>query len=130
MHRPQDAKELFNLRHTSLRNIIERIFGVLKRQWRILQIAPEYHMDIQARVPAALCAIHNFIRRQDPDLFCVEEDYDLAENDDDDHGGASALGTGPADTAERRGADARRDAIAAAMWADYVEERARRGMPL
>ena len=33
---PKNAKELFNLRHSSLRNVIERIFGVLKRQWQIL----------------------------------------------------------------------------------------------
>jgi hypothetical protein len=31
-----NAKELFNLRHSSLRNVVERIFGVLKRQWQIL----------------------------------------------------------------------------------------------
>ena len=29
--KPENAKELFNLRHSSLRNVIERIFGVLKR---------------------------------------------------------------------------------------------------
>jgi len=34
--RPENAKELFNLRHSSLRNVIERIFGILKRQWQIL----------------------------------------------------------------------------------------------
>jgi hypothetical protein len=34
--KPENAKELFNLRHSLLRNVIERIFGVLKRQWQIL----------------------------------------------------------------------------------------------
>jgi DDE superfamily endonuclease len=34
--KPENAKELFNLRHSSLRNVVERIFGVLKRQWQIL----------------------------------------------------------------------------------------------
>ena len=34
--KPQNAKELFNLRHASLRNIIERCFGVFKRRFRIL----------------------------------------------------------------------------------------------
>jgi hypothetical protein len=29
--KPENVKELFNLRHSSLRNVIERIFGVLKR---------------------------------------------------------------------------------------------------
>jgi hypothetical protein len=30
--RPENAKELFNLQYSSLRNVIEYIFGVLKRQ--------------------------------------------------------------------------------------------------
>jgi hypothetical protein len=29
----ENAKELFNLRHLSLYNVIECIFGVLKRKW-------------------------------------------------------------------------------------------------
>lgn len=65
--RPKDKEELYNLRHATLRNVIERIFGVLKRRFRILQLAPEYNMDTQGRLPAALCALHNFIRTHDPD---------------------------------------------------------------
>jgi hypothetical protein len=34
--RPQTKEELFNLRHASLRNTIERYFAVLKRRFRIL----------------------------------------------------------------------------------------------
>jgi hypothetical protein len=34
--RPQNAKELYNLRHSSLRNAIERIFGIVKRRFRVL----------------------------------------------------------------------------------------------
>jgi hypothetical protein len=30
--RPENAKELFNLQHSSLRNVIKHIFGVLKQQ--------------------------------------------------------------------------------------------------
>ena len=75
--RPRNERELFNLRHSSLCNIIERIFGVLKRQWRILDSPPEYDMHIQARVPAALCAVHNFIRHFDVDAFNdLEVDWD------------------------------------------------------
>ncbi|KAG6530240.1 hypothetical protein ZIOFF_012463 [Zingiber officinale] len=33
---PTNAKELFNLRHTSLRNAIERAFGVLKKRFPII----------------------------------------------------------------------------------------------
>ena len=31
--KPENYRELFNLRHASLRNVIERIFGVLKRKY-------------------------------------------------------------------------------------------------
>jgi DDE superfamily endonuclease len=31
--RPENSKELFNLRHALLRNVIKRIFGVVKRKY-------------------------------------------------------------------------------------------------
>nr|XP_043638653.1 uncharacterized protein LOC122609778 isoform X2 [Erigeron canadensis]XP_043638655.1 uncharacterized protein LOC122609778 isoform X2 [Erigeron canadensis] len=33
---PRGAKEIFNHRHSSLRNVIERTFGVWKARWEIL----------------------------------------------------------------------------------------------
>jgi hypothetical protein len=33
----------------------------------ILTIPPEFSMAIQARIPPALCAVHNFICIHDPD---------------------------------------------------------------
>ena len=65
-YRPTNADELFNLWHAMARNIIERIFGVLKRRFRILVYPAEINMDLQACIPAALAAIHNFIRIHDP----------------------------------------------------------------
>jgi hypothetical protein len=57
---------LFNLRHASAHSVIERIFGILKQHFRILQLPPEYDMSVQALVPPALAALHNFIRQYDP----------------------------------------------------------------
>jgi hypothetical protein len=51
------AEELFNLRHALARNVIEHIFGVLKQHFKILLLPPAYNMDIQGRLPAALCAL-------------------------------------------------------------------------
>ncbi|POW19331.1 hypothetical protein PSHT_04753 [Puccinia striiformis] len=34
--KPANPKELFNLRHASLRNVVERIFGCLKSKFKIL----------------------------------------------------------------------------------------------
>ena len=114
--RPQNKEELFNLRHASAQNVIERIFGVLKHRFRILYMAPEYSMDIQARIPAALAAIHNFIRIHDPETNPIpDEDHNTGHANDADHR-ASSL------EAERQDdiSDVRRDEIAQAMWDDYL----------
>jgi hypothetical protein len=56
--KPENAKELFNLRHSSLRNVIERIFGVLKRQWQILGgKGCEYSIETQVDLFCALVYI-------------------------------------------------------------------------
>jgi hypothetical protein len=62
-------------------NVIERIFGVVKRRFQILLLAPEYNLEIQARIPAALCVIHNFIAKYD------SSDASLSENTLSDHDG-------------------------------------------
>lgn len=64
--RPANKEELFNLRHAQARNVVERIFGVIKRRFRILLLGQEYSMKVQAQIPAALAAIHNFILHHDP----------------------------------------------------------------
>jgi len=98
--------------------VIEHIFSVLKRQFRVLQLPLKYSMDIQARLPIALCMIHNFVHRYDPDDFF---DPELTEGDlpielGDELG---VLGDGPADAAERRRADKCHNNIAQEMWQDY-----------
>ncbi|CAN1140399.1 hypothetical protein LINPERPRIM_LOCUS24812, partial [Linum perenne] len=35
--RPRTTEELFNMRHSSARNTIERAFGILKMRWAILR---------------------------------------------------------------------------------------------
>ena len=83
-------------------------------------------MDVQARVPAALCALHNFMCRHEPDaLFSdlddVEEEWnvltDMEEEVDEEFYGH--LGDGPTTAAERQQAEALRDCIAQDMWLDY-----------
>jgi DDE superfamily endonuclease len=64
---PANAKEIFNLRHAQARNVIERIFGVLKQRFRILLLPPRYPLEFQPRIPAALCALQNFIQETDVD---------------------------------------------------------------
>ncbi|XP_047957256.1 uncharacterized protein LOC125202826 [Salvia hispanica] len=61
---PQNAEELFNMRHTKARNIIERAFAVLKMRWGILRSASFYPIKIQIRMIMACFLLHNFIRRE------------------------------------------------------------------
>ncbi|WVZ53935.1 hypothetical protein U9M48_004820 [Paspalum notatum var. saurae] len=59
---PRGIKETFNYAHSSLRNVIERSFGVLKMKWRILLGLHSYPMQKQSKIISACMAIYNFIR--------------------------------------------------------------------
>lgn len=58
---PTKPKELYNLRHARIRNVVERTFGIVKRKWKILRSSPpEYKLKTQIRIVYATCALHNF----------------------------------------------------------------------
>ncbi|KAL0534371.1 hypothetical protein IC582_028661 [Cucumis melo] len=50
-HRPRGREEVFNYRHSSLRNVIERCFGVLKARFPILKQIPPYPIKTQKYIP-------------------------------------------------------------------------------
>lgn len=110
--------ELFNLRHAMARNVIERIFGVLKRRFRILIVPPELDMHWQARLPAALTAIHDFIQDHDPDD--INDIEDPVDPDTTSRAQEGELASGIATVAERSQVNERRDKIAELMWNQYL----------
>ncbi|XP_042064393.1 uncharacterized protein LOC121808099 isoform X2 [Salvia splendens] len=61
---PQNPKELFNMRHSKARNVIERAFAVLKMRWGILCSASYYPIQTQIRLIMACFLLHNFIRHE------------------------------------------------------------------
>ena len=84
-------------------------------------------MDVQAMIPPALAALHNFIRERDPDEI---DEYDDDDDDDDDDElldlrmgpdleTVGELGRGPVTPEERVRANTRRDKIAGDMWEQY-----------
>ncbi|CAH9104137.1 unnamed protein product [Cuscuta europaea] len=77
--RIRNKQALFNYRHSSLRNVIERCFGVLKERFLILDISRDYPLRRQVQIPIACCALHNFIRVQDRNnhLFLEYEEEDM-----------------------------------------------------
>jgi hypothetical protein len=75
--KPKNSKELFNLRYASLRNVIERIFSVLKRKYQILLTPSKCSIDTQTRIILVCAALHNwvrFIEGDTADTLLKEED--------------------------------------------------------
>lgn len=116
---PRNAKELFNHRHSSLRNAIQMSFEVLRRRFPILKVAPQYAFHIQRDIVIAACVLHNLIRREERNdwLFAAAaadgpSSEDLPDLDD----GPEML----ASPVEGQIASSLRDFIATAMWNDFI----------
>jgi len=58
---PQGKKEVFNYAIFSLRNVIERAFGVLNTKWWMLENIPCYPPTTQSHIIVACFALYNFI---------------------------------------------------------------------
>jgi hypothetical protein len=83
-------------------------------------LAPEYNLHIQARIPVALSAVHNFIRTHEPGEEAPLGSPDILANDNS--------GEAPAAGIVEQEADVRRDDIAELMWDDYLRVCAERGI--
>ncbi|KAK7364679.1 hypothetical protein VNO80_13420 [Phaseolus coccineus] len=113
---PQNAKELFNLRHSSLRNVIERSFGVLKKRFPIIASGtePHYDVDTMTKIVLACCILHNFLRGVDNDDSLLQEvDNELLQED------VQPSTTDAREQDYRLGSHIR-DTIANEMWQHYV----------
>jgi hypothetical protein len=114
---PDNAKELFNLRHACLRNVIERIFGVVKRKFKILNTTAEYSIDTQIYLIPALIALANFLTMHES---ISQEELEEADRDIQRESAADITSAGePANEPESSEMAARRDQIAKVMWEDY-----------
>ena len=86
MRRPQNTRELFNHRHASLRNVIERCFGVLKKRFSIIAggTEPYYSLEIMTDIVLACCILHDFLIGVDIDESLIAEvDQELIQLDID-----------------------------------------------
>ncbi|KAK5839307.1 hypothetical protein PVK06_008083 [Gossypium arboreum] len=76
--RPVSGKEeIFNHSHSSLRSVIKRTFGVLKKKRVILRDMPSYSFEKKKMIVVATISVHNFIRkhvgRNDADFMEYED---------------------------------------------------------
>jgi hypothetical protein len=77
-------------------------------------------MHIQARIPPALSAIHNFIQIHNPGKI---DDFTYEDNINDGQ-------VGPANVTERTRVASKRDQIVQDMWEDYQGILLGHGLPL
>ena len=133
---PQTKEELFNLRHSQLRNVIERVYGVAKKSFPILgKMQPYPKVSDQAKIVECCFLLLNFRRMhqeyEDGNAFMEfnadgdEVEY-IVEDDEDDAGNNNENNPPRANTA--RALDEWRDGIAQHLWDDYMIELASRGV--
>ncbi|XP_048630292.1 putative nuclease HARBI1 [Brassica napus] len=79
---PVSARELFNRKHSGLRSVIERTFGVCKAKWRILDRHPKYGLVKWIKLVTVTMALYNFIR----DSHRKDHDFVQWQNGDDGEG--------------------------------------------
>lgn len=116
--KPANSKELFNLRHASLRNVIERIFGVLKRKYQVLQTPAEYSIDTQTRIVLACTALHNWVRSVEgtnADIYLERESH----KEGGEKESVQPVVDYPEGVVTSKTMDRFRDQIAEKMWEDY-----------
>jgi hypothetical protein len=115
--RPSNPKELFNLRHSALRNIVERVFGVAKRKFKILRSQPEYPLTAQIKLVLALACVTNIIHSvEGEDMFDTVDNNEDEPTEDELEAAQAMEGLN-----DWRAKDAAkfRDDMAQQMWIDY-----------
>ncbi|XP_038685764.1 uncharacterized protein LOC119985544 [Tripterygium wilfordii] len=75
-HRATSPREVYNHTHSSLRSVIERIFGVTKNRFPILRKMSSYPYETHVQIVIACMTLHNFI------LLRVTNDEEFTETDE------------------------------------------------
>ncbi|KAI7964196.1 hypothetical protein MJO29_004623 [Puccinia striiformis f. sp. tritici] len=123
--KPANPKELFNLRHASLRNVVERIVGWLKAQFKILTSPSEHNIHSQVQLVYAITMLWNFLRHHNQYEIVLEADkLDLADDP------AANETINPPVCGRTRAENARmvalRNRLAEKMWKQYQDYVSRR----
>ncbi|XP_074337668.1 uncharacterized protein LOC141674864 [Apium graveolens] len=118
---PENAKELFNLRHASLRNTVERLFGIFKSRFTIFKTAPPFSFQTQAEPVLACAGLHNFLRKEcRSDEFPVEADSETSATNQEEYFEPLIHET---QEQQRENADAWRNDFAHEMWMNVEDRR-------
>lgn len=114
---PCAPRELFNHRHSSLRNVIERTFGVWKRRFNIIRKEQMYSYEKQIDLVFACACVQNHVRGFMPFdiiLDSIDKKLPTQQHDDDD-----PIGERLYRTEDGRQGKTIRDTVVTNMWNDW-----------
>ena len=115
MVRPENPKEPFNLRHVSLRNVVERIFSTTKRKFKILASVGEFSINTQVQLVLGLAGLFNFIRQKEGvELISDDISINVVGDSTPQYNGRGSIGG-------KEKIESFRDQIAREMWRDYCD---------
>ncbi|KAJ4807876.1 nuclease [Rhynchospora pubera] len=118
IHPPENERELFNLRHSSLRNAVERSIGILKKKFPIIASGsePYYDEETVSDLFLACCIIHNYLMGVDPDEELIAQvDEEIMHSEIE----SNTLSSSSSRNDNYRLGEQIRDDIALKMWHDY-----------
>ncbi|XP_043704715.1 putative nuclease HARBI1 [Telopea speciosissima] len=123
---PTNKQELFNLRHSNLRSVIERAFSNLKLRFKILKAQTEYPFRTQVKIVQACVLLHNHILTQ----HSIEEEDEWLDADERAAGLSSSVQSNQQNddddeveddySGEALNTDQLREEIADNMWVDWM----------
>jgi hypothetical protein len=121
---PRNPRELFNRRHSSLRNVVERVFGVLKNRFQILNYARKgFSIETQVDIVYACIALHNFINATGGNASAEADELD------DDQNSPNNDNNDISEEEVEEVSKERRDEIAKAMYENWTVYKLRRQIP-
>ena len=80
---PETYKELFNLRHSSLRLTVERAFAAYKNRWKFVYNKPFHPYKTQVKVVIACAILHNWILQWGEDEYFPPPSWEPEHNAED-----------------------------------------------
>lgn len=86
--KPKNAKKIFNLCYLSLWNIVELIFEINKRCFKIINTPSKYSLKTQINLIFILTSLYNFIKDhllQNIDYFKVENNNPIIQSGKSDN---------------------------------------------
>ena len=121
--RPANKEELFNLRHSQSRIMVENSIGWHKSKFRILTSRPVYSVPVQNRIIFATAGLMNWILDYgtEPELPTENGWYPDLDVPEDGSSGGPGMDLSPAerDASEGGAMSVLRERIATAMWEQY-----------